>query len=124
MITAQKCAGCETQFVPKNSKNKYCSKECRTGTVSKMAETTEDTTPKFSLVDQSNHLLSIGPTALSCGLIPTDEGPRLLVTVRTPSTTMTVGLTNKEASAWLAEFAYKVRDMQASEESTATEEPS
>jgi len=119
MMTAVKCAGCDTQFVPKNKNNKYCSADCRKG----VKEEAPVVTREYTLTDTSNPLLALGPSALSCGIVATDEGNRLIVTVRTSSATVTVGLTGKEASAWLAEFAYRVRDLQDAEEEPADPEP-
>jgi hypothetical protein len=108
VLSARECA-CGTKFVPKSAKHKHCSAECRKG-----KKAVEAAPPlEYTLIDVSNHLLATGPSALSCGFTETEAGDTcLLMTVRTSSTTCTVALTYKEASAWLGEFAIKVKKMQ------------
>jgi hypothetical protein len=77
--------------------------------------------PKFELTDPSNHLLATTPSALSIGVMDLETGSHLLFTVRTPSTTMTVALTAKEASSWVVELAKAVQAMQ--QEAPKAEEP-
>ena len=112
VLEAKTCAACDSKFVPKSRAHKYCSEDCRKGKTDKTAPL-----PEFTLTDPSNHLLSSGPSALSCGVTKIGEEPALLMTIRTSSTTLTVALTYKEAAAWLAEIAYKVKDMQDAQES-------
>lgn len=70
-------------------------------------------TPQYSLTDVSNPLLSLGASAMICGLIDIDGGTRnrLIATFRTPTTTLTVGLSKAEATAWLAEWAKMIQQM-------------
>lgn len=82
--------------------------------VSDETETTEAVeapAPQYTLTDQSNHLLMAGPSVMTCGTMMTDQGRVLILTVRTASTTLTVGLSQKEASAWLTELALSIREM-------------
>jgi len=114
-LSAKTCTSCDGKFVPKSAKHKYCSKECRNG----KKPDTEDAPLRFTLTDESNHLLSTGPSAMSCGLTKLQDETVLLMTVRTSSATVTVALNGKEAAAWLTEFAYKVKEMQDSAEAAA-----
>lgn len=91
VLKAKYCERCGSRFVPKSAKQRYCKKNC-------------PKPPEFKLVDESNHLLSIGTSAMSCGIIETSEGPRLLFTVRTSSSTVTVGLNEQEAEDWASEL--------------------
>jgi hypothetical protein len=120
VIAARECITCGTKFVPKSKNNRFCNTDCRKGR--NIVPPAPETAPEYTLTDPSNHLLATGPSALSCGLTETQEGePCFVMTVRTQSTTCTVALTYKEASAWLAEFAYKVKDMQDQQEQAQAE---
>lgn len=72
-------------------------------------------TPQYTVTDPSNHLLSLGtPSAMSCGVMETEDGPFLILTVRTTSATVTVSLAEKEALGWLIEIGKKISAMQKS----------
>ena len=103
VLEAKSCPACDNKFVPKSSKHQYCSKECRKNGPA------EPAAQEYTLTDPSNHMLSLGPSALSCGIMEVNGENYMVVTVRTPSTTLTVGLTEKEASGWLAEIAWKTK---------------
>jgi len=45
------------------------------------------------------------PGELTTKIVPTDEGPRLMVTMRCPGATMTVMLTRADAEAWAEQIA-------------------
>jgi hypothetical protein len=108
-IAARTCPECSDKFVPKSVKHKYCSKECR-----ERSKPTPEA-PKYTVTDPSNHLLSLGtPSAMSCGVMETEDGPYLIVTVRTTSATVTVSLSEKEALGWLIEIGKKISAMQKS----------
>lgn len=50
--------------------------------------------------DPGNPFLSIGPCSLTTTVIDTPAGQRMMATVRTPSTTLTVFLEKKDAEDW------------------------
>lgn len=51
-------------------------------------------------VDQANTLLAETPSQLMTALIEYPQGQRLALTIRTPSTTLTVLLSPADAKAW------------------------
>ena len=51
-------------------------------------------------VDQGNQLLGETPAQLSTALIQTGDGQRLMLTIRTPSTTLTVLLKQPDGLTW------------------------
>lgn len=105
VLPAKTCT-CGTKFVPKSKKHKFCSYDCRKSKKAAPAE------PLYILTDVSNHLLSTGPSALSCGVIETQEGEScLIMTIRTQSTTLTIGLSREEAASWIADLNAKVKEM-------------
>jgi hypothetical protein len=53
-------------------------------------------------VDPGNQLLAETSAQLTTGLIQTPAGQRLALTIRTPSTTLTVLLQQGDARAWAA----------------------
>lgn len=53
-------------------------------------------------VDPANQLLAETPAQLTTGLIDTPAGQRLALTIRTPSTTVTVLLQGADAKTWAA----------------------
>ena len=91
------------------AKHKYFSKARRDKPV---PEEVTEKAPEYTLTDPSNHLLTTGPSVLSCGVTEINGEQVLLMTVRTQSTTLTVALSYKEAASWLGELAYKVKAMQ------------
>jgi hypothetical protein len=60
--------------------------------------------------DQGNALLGETPAQMSASLIGTPVGQRLALTIRTPSTTLTVLLAGKDAQSWAAMLT-KTADM-------------
>lgn len=52
------------------------------------------------LVDKGNTLLTEQPSQLTTGLVDTPGGQRLIVTIRTPSSTVSVLLNAKDADTW------------------------
>lgn len=73
--------------------------------------TTPAEVPAF---DQGNSLLGETPAQLTVALIGTPLGQRLALTVRTPSTTLTVLLGGKDAQAWAANLTKAADSMSAS----------
>jgi len=59
--------------------------------------TTPQEVPPF---DQGNGLLGETPAQMTTALIQTPAGQRMALTVRTPSTTVTVLLAGKDAQEW------------------------
>lgn len=70
--------------------------------------------PKFALTDPSNHVLALPtPAAMVCGVYDTDKGEKLFImTIRTPTTTLSLGLTAGEAAGWIGQMAQRVNEMQ------------
>jgi len=62
-------------------------------------------------VDPGNQLLGETAALLSTALIDTPAGQRLALTIRTPSTTLTVLLIKADADAWAANLAGTARQM-------------
>ncbi len=59
------------------------------------------TTPMPEIpVDQANPLLSETPARIITALLETPAGQRLALTIRTPSTTLTVLLGSQDAKTW------------------------
>lgn len=54
--------------------------------------------------DQGNQLLAEGPAQLSTALMDTPAGQRLVLTVRTGSTTVSVLLQGADAKVWAAQL--------------------
>lgn len=76
--------------------------------------------PEITLTDPSNRLLALGPSVMSCGLMDTEEGKRLILTIRTSSTTLSIALTEDEAAAWRIELGKKAREMAQEAEAEAS----
>lgn len=106
VLEAKTCVKCDSKFVPKSVRQKFCGPDCRNSKAPATAPL------EFTLTDTSNHLLATGPSALSCGVAESGEEPQLILTIRTSSSTVTIALTEKEASAWLAEIARRIKMMQ------------
>jgi hypothetical protein len=70
--------------------------------------------PPEVLVDQANPLLGETPARLAAGLLETPHGQRLALTVRTPSTTLTVLLNNADAKTWAQLISQAAAQMSAS----------
>lgn len=51
--------------------------------------------------DPGNPFLSTGPCGLTSTVIDTPEGQRLMLTIRTPSTTLTVFLEKSHGQSWI-----------------------
>lgn len=58
------------------------------------------TVPQAPPFDAGNSLLAETPALLTTSLLDTPSGQRLAVTVRTPSTTLTVLLNGADAKTW------------------------
>jgi len=58
------------------------------------------TVPPDPPCDPGNGLLAAGPARLTGSLADTADGQRFMLTIRTPSTTLTVFLTRQEARGW------------------------
>jgi hypothetical protein len=71
------------------------------------------TTPAPPLVDEGNALLAEAPAQCSTGLVQTPAGQRLALTVRTPSTTLTVLLGQADAKVWAANISTAAAQMSA-----------
>lgn len=56
-------------------------------------------------MDPGNSILAPGPAQLAASQVQTTNGAMLAVTVRTPSTTVTVFLTREDAAAWGAHLS-------------------
>jgi len=108
VVELTSCPVCEVKFAAKSKKHKYCSKDCR----EKSKQPAEPEKLEFTLTDLSNHLLAFGPSAMSCGIMRTGDGPQLILTIRTSSATLTVGLDRANAVAWFTELAKKIQEMQ------------
>lgn len=57
-------------------------------------------TPDVPIVDPGNPMLTEGPAMLSLGQVPTPTGPRVVLTIRTPTTTLTCLLQRQDALNW------------------------
>lgn len=64
--------------------------------------------------DPSNALLGEGPAALSTALVETPQGQRLVLTIRTASTTLTVLLAAADAKEWATQIKAIADQMSAS----------
>lgn len=53
-----------------------------------------------SAFDEGNHMLSECPAGMTAIGVKTPDGPRLLVTIRTPSTTLSVYLSTDDVRSW------------------------
>ena len=65
-------------------------------------------------VDQGNPLLGETPARLSLTLVETPQGQRLAVTIRTPSTTLTILLNSADAKTWAGLLSGAAAQMSAS----------
>lgn len=63
--------------------------------------TPQQSNPTFTPIDMGNHLLGPGPAVLTTSMVPTTDGQRLALTIRTTSTTLTVLLDKNDVTAWL-----------------------
>ena len=72
------------------------------------------TTPPISPFDQGNQLLAETPAQMTTVLLDTPAGQRLALTIRTPSTTVTVLLAGKNAREWAAMLTRTADTMSAS----------
>lgn len=64
--------------------------------------------------DAGNTLLGEVPSTFTTSLVDTPAGQRLLLTVRTASTTLTVLLNGPDAKAWAANFSAQASKMSSS----------
>jgi hypothetical protein len=62
-------------------------------------------------VDQSNPVLGEIPAALSTAQVTTPNGVRMVLTIRTPSTTCTVFLTGKDAKIWALQITREAENL-------------
>jgi len=60
--------------------------------------------PAGTPFDTGNPLLAEGPALMITAVIPSPTGQRLAVTVRTPSTSLTVFLAGADAKNWAAQL--------------------
>jgi hypothetical protein len=58
------------------------------------------TPPDLPPCDPGNELLAAGASRLTGSLADTADGQRFMLTIRTPSTTLSVFLTREEARGW------------------------
>jgi hypothetical protein len=73
------------------------------------------TTPQPAMpFDQGNPLLGETPAQMTTVLIDTPAGQRMALTIRTPSTTVTVLLAGKDAQEWAATLTRAADTMSAS----------
>lgn len=56
--------------------------------------------PPMPPIDQGNPILNEGPAVFQCTPVTTAGGQRLAMTIRTPTTTMTILLMKDDASSW------------------------
>jgi hypothetical protein len=61
--------------------------------------------PSVPLFDEGNKLLGELPAQLTTDVIDTAAGQRLVLTVRTPTTTLTVFLRGADAKAWAKQLS-------------------
>ena len=61
--------------------------------------------PDIPLLDEGNKLLGELPAQLTTDVIGTAAGQRLVLTVRTPTTTLTVFLRGADAKNWARQLA-------------------
>lgn len=60
--------------------------------------------PEYLITDPSNHILESVKSVLSSAVVETEDGPRVVATIRTTSATVTVVLDRFEAEAWVAQL--------------------
>lgn len=72
------------------------------------------TQPAPPPLDPGNQLLGETPAQLSTALLETPAGQRMALTIRTPSTTLTVLLGHADAKAWSGQLAGFVSQMSSS----------
>lgn len=72
------------------------------------------TAPQAPPCDPGNTLLAESPALFTVSLADTPAGQRLLVTIRTASTTLTVLLNGSDAKAWAANFSAQAAKMSSS----------
>lgn len=72
------------------------------------------TAQEYALIDTSNHLLAMVPTVLTTGLVPTQDGQKTALTIRTSSTTLTVLLEKQDLEAWAAQLVKAAQRMSSS----------
>jgi hypothetical protein len=72
------------------------------------------TTPAPPPVDTGNQLLAETPTQCTTALLQTPAGQRLALTIRTPSTTLTVLLSKADAATWAGNIAATAKAMSSS----------
>jgi hypothetical protein len=68
-------------------------------------------TQEYTLIDTSNHLLAIVPAVLTTGLVPTQDGDKTALTIRTNTTTLTVLLAKQDLDAWAAQITKAAQRM-------------
>jgi len=56
---------------------------------------------QYQLIDPSNKLLTQTPSVLTTGRVPTPDGDRAVITIRTDSATLTVFLAKAELHDWI-----------------------
>ena len=61
--------------------------------------------------DLGNSLLASAPAFLTTALAPTTDGQKLLLTIRTPSSTTTVFLSRQDAETWAAQLVSTAQQM-------------
>jgi hypothetical protein len=72
------------------------------------------TTPQVPPFDQGNGLLGETPAQMTTIVLDTPAGQRMALTIRTPSTTLTVLLAGKDAQEWAATLTRTADTMSAS----------
>lgn len=72
------------------------------------------TPQQYSLIDPSNHLLAMQPAVLTTGLVPTSDGQKSAITIRTSTTTLTVLLEKQDLEAWAAQLVKQAQVMSGS----------
>jgi hypothetical protein len=63
------------------------------------------TAPQIPAIDLGNGLLSEGPAQFTTAVVDTPRGQRLALTIRTPTTTLTILLIGRDARAWSEQFS-------------------
>jgi hypothetical protein len=71
-------------------------------------------TPASQPVDPGNQLLGETPAQLTTATLPTATGQRLVLTIRTPSTTLTLLLSKDDAILWAGNIRETAKAMSGS----------
>lgn len=85
-----------------------------------MTPTEPQDSVNFPPADLGNHLLLPGPAVLTTSPVNLPDGPRLMLTIRTGSTTLTVFLAKEDLQMWRKQLERDEQRMGGSKLITAT----